>query len=103
MAGADRLDRGTGTPVISQRSESGQGILVAKAGRVEYDASYDASYDVVCKAVMSFMSPAGFFFLFFRETTNRPPMNNEKGARKERELRRGRHIEERGCKRHAMT
>ena len=33
MAGVDRLDGGTGTPVVSQRSESGQGILGAKEGR----------------------------------------------------------------------
>jgi hypothetical protein len=33
MAGADLLDEGTGTPAVSQRSESGQGILGAKAGR----------------------------------------------------------------------
>jgi hypothetical protein len=33
MAGADRLSGGTGTPAVSQRSESGQGILGAKAGR----------------------------------------------------------------------
>jgi hypothetical protein len=52
MAGADRLGGGTGTPVVSQRSEAGQGILVAKSGR----GKYDVLYDVVCKAVMSFMS-----------------------------------------------
>jgi hypothetical protein len=32
MAGADRLNGGTGTPAVSQRSESGQGILGAKEG-----------------------------------------------------------------------
>jgi hypothetical protein len=33
MAGSNRLGGGTGTPVVSQRSESGQGILGVKAGR----------------------------------------------------------------------
>ena len=33
MAGADRLDGDTDTAVVSQRSESGQGILGAKEGR----------------------------------------------------------------------
>ena len=33
MAGADRHNGGTGTPVVSQRSESGQGILGPKEGR----------------------------------------------------------------------
>ncbi len=33
MAGADRLNGGTGTPAVSQQSESGQGILGAKEGR----------------------------------------------------------------------
>ena len=33
MAGADLLNGGTGTPAVSQRSESGQGILGAKEGR----------------------------------------------------------------------
>ena len=33
MTGTDRLDGGTGTSVVSQRSESGQGILSAKEGR----------------------------------------------------------------------
>ena len=31
-AGTDRLDGGTGTPVVSQRSESGQAILSVKEG-----------------------------------------------------------------------
>ena len=47
MAGTDRLDGGTDTSVVSQRSESGQGILTVKVGR--------GKYDVVCKTVMSFM------------------------------------------------
>ena len=42
--------------MVSQRSESGQGTLAAKAGRGKYDVFYDVLYDVVCKAVMSFMS-----------------------------------------------
>ena len=63
MAGADRLDGGTGTPVVSQRSDSGQGILAAKAGR----GKYDVLYDVVCKAVMSFMS-AGCSWAVLRDT-----------------------------------
>ena len=33
MAGADRLDGYTGTPAVSQRSESGEGILSVKEGR----------------------------------------------------------------------
>ena len=33
MAGADLLNGGTGTPAVSQRSESGQGILGAKEGK----------------------------------------------------------------------
>ncbi len=33
MPGADLLNGGTGTPVVSQRLESGQGILGAKEGR----------------------------------------------------------------------
>ena len=32
MSGADLLDSGTGTSVVSQRSESGQGVMGAKAG-----------------------------------------------------------------------
>ncbi len=55
MAGADRL--------VSQRSESGQGILAAKSGR----GKYDWLYDVVCKAVMSFMS-AGCSLAVRRDT-----------------------------------
>ena len=51
MAGPDRLGGRTGTSVVSQRSEAGQGILVAKSGR----GNYDVWYDVVCKVVMSFM------------------------------------------------
>ena len=47
MAGADRLGGVTGTPVVSQRSETGQGILVVKSGR----GKYDVLYDVVCKTV----------------------------------------------------
>ena len=45
-----RLDGGTDTPMVSQRSESRRGILVANAGR----SKYDVLYAVVCKAVMSF-------------------------------------------------
>ena len=49
MAGADRLGGGTGTPVVSQRSEAGQGILGSKAGR----GKYDMWYDWVVKALVS--------------------------------------------------
>jgi hypothetical protein len=52
MARADRLDGDTGTTVVSQRSESGLGILAAKAGR----GKYDVLYDMVWKDVVSFMS-----------------------------------------------
>ena len=50
MSGADLLDGGTDTSVVSQRSESGYGILSVK----EDIGKYDMWYDVVCKAdVMS--------------------------------------------------
>ena len=41
MAGVDRLGGGTGAPEVSQRSESGQGILGIKVGRCKYDMWYD--------------------------------------------------------------
>ena len=41
MTGTDRLDGGVDTSVVSQRSESGQGILTTKAGRGKYDVLYD--------------------------------------------------------------
>jgi hypothetical protein len=50
--GGDRLDGDTDTSVVSQRSESGQGILDVKSGR----GKYDVLYDVVCKSVMSFIT-----------------------------------------------
>ncbi len=49
MAGADRLDGGTGTPAESQLSEAEQGILRNKVGR----AKYDMWYDWVVKALVS--------------------------------------------------
>ena len=49
MAGADRHNGGTVTPAVSQRSESGQGIMCAKEGI----GKYDMWYGVVCKAVMA--------------------------------------------------
>ena len=52
VSGVDRLDGVTDTPVVSQRSESGQGILTVKTGR----GKYVELYDVVSKSVMSFMS-----------------------------------------------
>ena len=41
MTGTDRLGRGTVTPVVSQRSEVGQGVLGRKSGRGKYDMWYD--------------------------------------------------------------
>ena len=52
MSGYDRLGGDTVTTVVSQRSESGQGILGTKTGR----GKYDMLYDVVYKVVMSSMS-----------------------------------------------
>ena len=49
MTGTDRLDGGTGTPGVSQRSEAGRGKLVAKTGR----GKYDMWYDWVVKALLS--------------------------------------------------
>ncbi len=41
MTGTDRLGGDTGTPVVSQRSEAGQGILGSKVGRGKYGMWYD--------------------------------------------------------------
>ena len=46
MEGTDLLDGDTGTPTVSQRSESGYGILSAE----EDIGKYDMWYDVVCKS-----------------------------------------------------
>ena len=41
MTSTDRLGGDTGTPVVSQRSEGGEGILEIKSGRGKYDMWYD--------------------------------------------------------------
>jgi hypothetical protein len=41
MEGVDRLDGGTGTSPVSQRSEGGQGKLDTSGGRRKYDIWYD--------------------------------------------------------------
>jgi hypothetical protein len=51
MSGTDLLNGGTGT-VVSQLSESGQGIMCTKEGI----GKYDMWYGVVCKTVMSWTS-----------------------------------------------
>ena len=53
MEGDDRLGGGTDTPVVSQRSEVGEGILGIEGGRGKYDMWYDW---VVKSIVSSFMS-----------------------------------------------
>ena len=58
MAGADRLDGGTGTPAVSQRSEVGRGKLGAKAGR----GKYDMWYEWVVKALLSSCMSVGRSF-----------------------------------------
>ena len=57
MAGADRLGGGTGTPVVSQRSEAGQGILGSKAGRGKYDMWYDWVVKALVSSCMSVGRP----------------------------------------------
>jgi hypothetical protein len=49
MTGPGLLDGGTGTSVISQRSQLGQGILCVKEGI----GKYEMWYGVVCKTVVS--------------------------------------------------
>ena len=41
MTGSDRLGGDTVTPVVSQRSETGEGILGRKSGRGKYGVWYD--------------------------------------------------------------
>ena len=53
--GTDVLNGGTGT-VISQRSETGRGILCVKEGI----GKYDMWYGVVCKDVMSSCMSIGY-------------------------------------------
>ena len=53
MTGTDRVGGDTGTPVVSQRSEVGEGILGSKTGRGKCDMWYDW---VVRALVSSFMS-----------------------------------------------
>jgi hypothetical protein len=53
MTGGDRLNGGTGTPPVSQRSESGEGILGAKEGRGMW------VWSAVVLAVLSSLMSAG--------------------------------------------
>ncbi len=56
MSGDDLLGAGTGTTVVSQRSEAGlDQEYCTKAGI----GKYDMLYDVVCEAVMSSCMSAG--------------------------------------------
>ncbi len=41
MSGADRLGGDTDTPLVSQRSEVGQGMFGSTGGRGKYDMWYD--------------------------------------------------------------
>jgi hypothetical protein len=53
MGGTDRLNGGTGTTSVSQRSESGQGILDVKEGRGMW------VWSTVVLSVLSSCMPAG--------------------------------------------
>jgi hypothetical protein len=58
MSGDDLLGAGTGTTVVSQRSEAGlDQEYCTKAGI----GKYDMLYDVVCEAVMSSCMSAGCY------------------------------------------
>ena len=54
MTGSDLLDGDTDTPVVSQRSESGSGILGVKEGRSTW------LWSVVVVVLLSHMSVVGF-------------------------------------------
>ena len=58
MTGTDRLDGGTDTSGVSQRSETGRGKLGAKGGR----GKYDMWYDCVVKALLSSCMSVGRSF-----------------------------------------
>ncbi len=53
MEGTDCLGGGTDTPVVSQRSEAGQGILGNKVGRGKYDMWYDWVTKAIVTSCMS--------------------------------------------------
>ena len=57
MTGTDRLRGDTDTPVVSQRSEVGQGILGIKAGRGKYDMWYDWVVKALVSSCMSVGRP----------------------------------------------
>ena len=57
MSGVDRLGGDTETPVVSQRSEAGHGILRNKAGRGKYDMWYDWVVKLLVSSCMSVGSP----------------------------------------------
>ena len=58
MTGSDRLDGGTDTPVVSQRSEAGSGKLGVKACR----GKYDMWYEWVVKTLLSLCMSVGRSF-----------------------------------------
>ena len=60
IPGTDRLGGGKWTPVVSQRSEVGQGILGIKAGRGKYDMWYDWVVTALLSSCMSFVASLTF-------------------------------------------
>ena len=53
MGGVDRLSGGTGTPVLSQRSERETGVLGSKTCRGKYDMWYDWVVKTLVSSCMS--------------------------------------------------